>query len=89
MSAWDDSQWVDYDATIINVFAGGGTAWIEYRYTIWYVGWRRLRGDTVEDISRVLQIATAAKHSGWTVRVRATNSSGPGGLAEITAIQTL
>jgi hypothetical protein len=29
MSAWDESQWIDYEATIINVFAGGGTAWIE------------------------------------------------------------
>jgi hypothetical protein len=89
MSAWDDSNWVDYDAQVLNVFAGGGTAWIEYRYSIWYVGWRRLLGDSVEDVSRVLQIATTAKQSQSTVRVRATNASGPGGLAEITAIQTL
>lgn len=88
MSAWDDSHWVDYDATIINVFAGGGTAWIEYRYTIWYVGWRRIRTDSMSDTSNVLTIATAARQSGSTVRVRATNGSGPNGLAEITAIQT-
>jgi hypothetical protein len=83
MSAWDDSHWVDYDATIFNVFAGGGNAWIEFRYTIWYVGWRQIRGDSVEDVSRVLQVATAAKQSGSRVRLRVTN---PG---QITAIQTL
>jgi hypothetical protein len=90
MSAWDDSHWVDYDAQVLNVFSGGGTAWIEYRYTsLGTVGWRRLLGDSTEDVSRVLEIATAAKQSGWPVRVRVTNGSGPGGLAEITAIQTL
>lgn len=89
MSAWNDSHWVDYDAQILNIFSGGGTVWIEYRYTIGHVGWRRLLGDTIEDVSRVLEIATAAKQFGWSVRVRVTNGSGPGGLSEITAIQTL
>jgi hypothetical protein len=89
MSAWDDSQWIDYDAQVINVFAGGQTAWIEYRYSLWYVGWRRILGDSLEDVSRVLQIATDAKEGNWTVRVRVTNASGPGDTAEITAIQTL
>jgi hypothetical protein len=90
MSAWDDSHWIDYDAQILNVFSGGRTAWIEYRYpAVWYVGWRRLLGDTPEDISRVFETATAAKQSNWMVRIRATNGSGPGGTAEITAIQTV
>jgi hypothetical protein len=82
MSAWSESHWVDYDATIFNVFAGGGSAWIEFRYTIWYVGWRPIRGDTVEDVSRVLQIATAAKQAGFKVQLRVTNAG------QITAIQT-
>ena len=83
MSAWSDSHWVDYDAQIFNVFAGGGNGWIEFRYTIWYVGWRQIQGDSVEDVSRVLQVATAAKQSGFKVRLRVTNAGG------ITAIQTL
>lgn len=83
MSVWDDSHWVDNDAEIINVFAGGFSGWIEFRYSIWYVGWRQIIGDTVDDVSRVLQIATAAKQSGMKVRLRVTN---PG---QITAIQTL
>ncbi|WP_369258891.1 hypothetical protein [Streptomyces sp. R35] len=88
MSAWDESSWVDYDAEVLNVFAGGGTAWIEYRYTIWYVGWRRIRTDSSEATTGVLGIATSAKQSGTTVRVRVTDGGGPDGLAEITAIQT-
>jgi hypothetical protein len=88
MSAWDQGHWVDYDANILNVFAGGTTAWIEYRYSIWYVGWRRILGDRPEDVSRILDVATAAKAHNWTVRVRVTNGSGPDGLAEIVAIQT-
>ncbi len=89
MSVWDTSHWVDYDATILNVFTGPGAAWVEYKYTIGYVGWRRLLGDTPNDVDRLLNIGTSAKERGWTVRVRATNASGPGGTAEITAIQTL
>lgn len=89
MAAWDESHWVDYDAEIINVFAGGFTAWIEYRYTIWYVGWRRIRADTDYDRINVLSIAAAARNSQSKVRVRVTNGGGPNGLAEITAIQTL
>jgi hypothetical protein len=89
MSAWDDSQWIDYDAQILNVFAGGESSWLEYRYTIGYVGWRRLLGDTPDDVSHVFQAAVAAKQAGWSVRVRVTNASGPGGTAEITAIQTV
>jgi hypothetical protein len=89
MSAWDDSHWIDYDARIINVFSGGDKAWIEYEYPqVWYVGWRRILEDTEDGVSRILQIATGAKQSNWLVRVRVTNASGPGGTAEITAIQT-
>lgn len=90
MSAWDDSHWVDNDAQILDVFSAGGAAWIDYKYTsLGRVGWRRLLGDNTEDVSRMLQIAIAAKQSSWVVRVRATNGSGPGGLAEITALQTV
>jgi hypothetical protein len=90
MSAWDDSHWTGYNAQILNVFAGGETAWIDFRYVdLGHVGWRRLLGDTVEDVSRVLAIATAAKQSGFLVAIRATNGSGPGGTAEITAIQSV
>jgi hypothetical protein len=88
VSAWDDSHWIDYDAYILHVFSGGAHAWLEYRYTIWYVGWRRLRVDSPEDSVNIVTIATAAKHSGLPVRVRVTNGGGPDGLAEITAIQT-
>ncbi|MDM8084018.1 hypothetical protein QUV83_04480 [Cellulomonas cellasea] len=88
MSAWDESQWIDYDAEVINVFSSGTHAWIEYRYSVWYVGWRRLRVDDQHQLVQLLGVATAAKANRWTVRVRATASGGPGGLAEITAIQT-
>ncbi len=88
MSAWSDSHWVDYDAEILNVFAAD-TAWIEFRYSIGHVGWRRVRGDSPEGISRVLEVAALAKRGRWTVRLRVTNSGGPNGTAEITAIQTL
>jgi hypothetical protein len=82
------SQWIDYDAQILNIFAGGGTCWVELKYTIGYVGWRRFLGDTPDDVSHVFQVATAAKHGNWNVRIRVTNASGPGGTGEITAIQT-
>ncbi|AEH11444.1 MULTISPECIES: hypothetical protein [Protofrankia] len=88
-SGWDQSQWIDYDAYVLNVFAGGSTAWIEYRYTIGYVGWRRIYTEPDPTESEVLTVATAAKASGRPVRVRVTNSSGPGGTAEIVAMQTL
>jgi hypothetical protein len=90
MSAWDDSQWTGYNAKVLNVFAGGGFAWVEVTYVdLGYVGWRRLLGDTVEDVSRVFDIATEAKGTGFLVALRATNASGPGGTAEITAIQSV
>ncbi|MGN6641060.1 MAG: hypothetical protein ACTHJ8_19265 [Mucilaginibacter sp.] len=82
MSAWSDSHWVDYDAQIINVFTGGGNVFIEFRYTIWYVGWRQVIADTTEEISRFLDVATAAKFAGTWVQLRVTD---PG---QITAIQT-
>lgn len=88
MSAWSESHWIDYDAEILNLFAAD-TAWIEYRYSIGNVGWRRIRGDSPGDVSRVLEVAAAAKQGRSKVRVRVTNSGGPGGTAEITAIQTL
>ena len=87
MSAWGDSHWVDYDATILNVFVGPGSAWIDYRYTIGHVGWRRILADSSADRTNLVAIAVEAKQSGSTVRVRATNGSGPNGTAEITAIQ--
>jgi hypothetical protein len=90
MSAWDDSHWTGYDASILNVFAGGETAWIDFSYNrLGRVGWRRILGDTAEDVSRVLAVAIAARETGKSVLVRATNGSGPGGTAEITALQTI
>jgi hypothetical protein len=90
MSAWDDSHWTGYNAQVLNVFVGGGTAWIEFKYVdLGYVGWRRLLGDTVEDVSRVFDIAIQAKATGFLVALRATNGSGPGGTAEITALQSV
>jgi hypothetical protein len=90
MSAWSDSHWIDYDAEIINVFAGGEHAWIEYRYVgLWYVGWRRIRVDSTADHVSIVNIATAARQSKWHLRVRVTNGGGPDGLAEITALQTV
>ena len=83
MSLWDDSQWTAYNAQILNVFAGGGNAFIEFRYTIGYVGWRQIVGDSIEDVNRVLGIATMAKQTSGMVALRATN---PG---QITAIQSL
>jgi hypothetical protein len=88
MSAWDESHWVDYDAEILNIFNGGESAWIDYRYSIGRVGWRRIRGDSQQDVSRTLEVAAASWQRGASVRVRVTNGSGPGGTAEITAIQT-
>lgn len=90
MSAWDDSHWTGYNAQILNVFAGGGSTWIEFKYVdLGYVGWRRLLGDTAEDVSHVLDIATDAKAAAYFVALRATNGSGPNGTAEITAIQSV
>jgi hypothetical protein len=84
MSAWDNSHWVDNNAQILNVFAGGQTTWIEFRYiSLWTVGWRRIVADTTEDNTRILQVASDAKQSGTPVRLRVTNGG------EITAIQTL
>ena len=75
---------------VLNVFTGGGSTWIEVTYVdLGYVGWRRLLGDTVEDVSRVFDIATEAKGIGFLVSLRATNGSGPGGTAEIAAIQSV
>ena len=88
MSAWDESHWVDIDAEVLNVFAGSETSWIEYRYTSSYVGWRRILGETGSAVSDILSVAIGAKQADWRVRVRVTSGSGPGGLAEITAIQT-
>jgi hypothetical protein len=76
-------QWVDYDATIINVFSSqNGGAWIEFKYTIWYVGWRQIIGNPT-DLGRTLDVATAAKAHGWRVRLNVTNGG------EITAVQTV
>ncbi len=84
MSQWSDSNWVDYPATILNVFAGGGNAWIEFKYTIWYVGWRQIIADTPDDISHILSIAISAKETGTNVMLRVSG----GNPAHITAIQT-
>jgi len=91
MSAWDDSHWTGYNAEILNVLAGpDGIGWIEFKYVdLWYVGWRRLKADTAVSITNLLEIATVAKHGRNQVLLRATNSSGPGGLAEVTALQTV
>ncbi|MFZ1992438.1 MAG: hypothetical protein WAW96_22005 [Alphaproteobacteria bacterium] len=83
MSAWDESNWAGYQANILNVFSSGSGAWIEFRYTLGYVGWRPLRADTPLGLSQVLQVAVAAKSSNVPVWLRVTN---PG---EITAIQTI
>lgn len=88
MSAWSESHWIDYDAEVINVFAGGGTAWIEYRYSIGYVGWRRIRAESDVDVARILEVAVHARATRSAVRVRVTNAGGPNNTAEITAIQT-
>ena len=84
MSAWDESHWVDYEARINNVFAGGGRAWIDFSYVrLGRVGWRPLRDDIDESVSRLLDIATAVMTSGKLVLLRVTNGG------DITAIQTL
>lgn len=84
MSAWSESHWVDYDAVVHNVFAGGGNAWIDFGYRrLGRVGWRQIRGDSVEDVSRVCQIATASRNAATPVLLRVTNAG------QITAIQTL
>jgi hypothetical protein len=89
-SAWDDSHWVQgYTAEIHNVFAGGGTCWIDFSHELGRVGWRRVRADSEEERANILAIATAAKQSGWRLQYRATNAGGPNNLAEITALQTL
>ena len=82
MSYWDNSHWADYSANILNVFAGGGAAWLDFRYTIGHVGWRQVVGDSPNDISQVLTVALYAKETGANVSVRVTNAG------EITAIQT-
>ena len=84
MSTWEDSHWIDYyDAEIVNVFAGGGSAWIDFRYIgLGHVGWRRFRVDSDGDLTRLTTIATEAKASRWAVMLRVTNAG------EITAIQT-
>jgi hypothetical protein len=89
-SAWDDSHWVQgYTAEVHNVFAGGGTAWIDFSHELGRVGWRRIRADSDIDRTDILAIAVAAKQFGWRLQYRATNSGGPNNLAEITALQSL
>ena len=75
-------QWVDYDVTVHNVFsASTGSAWVEYRYSIGYVGWRQLQGND-GDLARMTTIASAAKQFGWRLRFRVTNDG------KITGMQT-
>lgn len=91
MALWDDSHWVDgYVARITNVFAGGNTAWIDFRYEALlahhgtgHVGWRQLVSEQPTGVSDLLAVARTSMQLNRRVQLRATNDG------RITAIQTV
>lgn len=91
MSLWDDSHWVDgYIARVNHVFAGGGSAQIDFTWEALEphqgtgrVGWRSLASEDPATVTNMLAIATQAKHADWRLLLRVTNE----GL--ITGVQTV
>jgi hypothetical protein len=91
MALWDDSHWIDgYAARVQNVFAGGGTAWIDFSWEpllphhgAGHVGWRQLVSEDAICVAEMLQVASLAMQLDRRLHLRVTNDG------KITAVQTL